>query len=194
MEQSSLTEEIRIELEEIEEQEEEEEASLPEQYGVSPDQFAVAVPVEQSAGQPEEKEAHPGPRDGRASLVKDRDPKGINKSLKVTFEDVIAEPVSVHSFDKVWLWSHALFEVSRLWFYRIISLVLAVPVALVAGILFAILSCLHIWLIVPSMQILLINMHWVKTVWASVLDIAISPFFSSVGRCFGAISIRLAQD
>lgn len=66
-------------------------------------------------------------------------------STQVTFEDVIAEPASVSSFDKVWLWSHALFEVSRLWFYRIISLLLAVPVALVAGVLFAVLSCLHIW-------------------------------------------------
>ncbi|MBN3277163.1 CAV3 protein, partial [Polyodon spathula] len=65
--------------------------------------------------------------------------------FQVTFEDVIAEPQSIHSFDKVWLWSHALFEVSRLWFYRIISLILAVPVSLIVGILLAILSCLHIW-------------------------------------------------
>lgn len=65
--------------------------------------------------------------------------------FKVTFEDVIAEPPSVRSFDKVWVWSHALFEVSRLWCYRLISLLLAVPVSLAAGLLFAVLSCLHIW-------------------------------------------------
>uniref|UniRef100_A0A673HV19 Caveolin n=1 Tax=Sinocyclocheilus rhinocerous TaxID=307959 RepID=A0A673HV19_9TELE len=65
-------------------------------------------------------------------------------STQVSFEDVLAEPASVRSFDKVWLWSHALFEVSRLWFYRIVSLLLAVPVALAAGLLFAVLSCLHI--------------------------------------------------
>ncbi|KAF7661943.1 hypothetical protein LDENG_00250280 [Lucifuga dentata] len=81
----------------------------------------------------------------RRPLIHDRDPKGVNKCLKVTFEDVIAEPSSVRSFDKVWLWSHALFEVTRLWCYCVISLLLAVPVSLVAGLLFAVLSCLHIW-------------------------------------------------
>lgn len=64
---------------------------------------------------------------------------------QVSFEDVIAEPVSVRSGDRVWIWSHALFEVSRVWFYRIITAVLAVPVSLIAGILFAVLSFIHIW-------------------------------------------------
>ncbi|CAN9511700.1 unnamed protein product [Ophioblennius macclurei] len=125
----------------------------------------------------------------RKPVVHDRDPKRINSSLKVMFEDVIAEPPSVRSFDKVWLWSHALFEVSRLWCYRLISLLLAVPVSLAAGLLFALLSCFHIWLIMPFVRLLLINMHWVQTVWANILDILISPFFSSVGKCCGQINI-----
>uniref|UniRef100_A0A671Q965 Caveolin n=1 Tax=Sinocyclocheilus anshuiensis TaxID=1608454 RepID=A0A671Q965_9TELE len=111
----------------------------------------------------------------------------------VTFEDVLAEPASVRSFDKVWLWSHALFEVSRLWFYRIVSLLLAVPVALTAGLLFAVLSCLHIWLIVPSVQLLVINLHWIKVVWHNVLNIAIFPFFRSFGKCCGFIRISLEK-
>ncbi|XP_076606748.1 caveolin-2-like [Chaetodon auriga] len=127
-------------------------------------------------------------------LIHDRDPKKVNKNLKVTFEDVIAEPPSVRSFDKVWLWSHALFEVSRLWCYRFISLILAVPVSLAAGLLFALLSCLHIWLIMPCVQLLLINMHWVQTVWSSILNIVISPFFTSFGKCCGRITIHLAKD
>lgn len=64
---------------------------------------------------------------------------------QVSFEDVIAEPVSVRSGDRVWIWSHALFEVSRVWFYRIITALLAVPVSLIAGIVFAVLSFIHIW-------------------------------------------------
>nr|XP_054605149.1 caveolin-2 [Nothobranchius furzeri] len=88
----------------------------------------------------------------------DRDPRRVNSNLKVMFEDVIAESPSVRSFDRVRLWSHALFEVSRLWSYRLISLLLAVPVSLAAGLLFAVLSCLHIWLIMPCVQLLLINM------------------------------------
>ncbi|KAM4740165.1 caveolin-2-like [Anableps anableps] len=125
--------------------------------------------------------------------IEDRDPNRVNSNLKVMFEDVIAEPPSVRSFDKVWLWSHALFEVSRLWCYRVISLVLAVPVSLTAGLLFAVLSCLHIWLIMPCVQLLLINMQWIQTVWASILNIFISPFFSSFGKCCGQIIIQLAS-
>ncbi|CAJ1051001.1 caveolin-2-like [Xyrichtys novacula] len=126
--------------------------------------------------------------------IQDRDPRGINKNLKVTFEDVIAEPPSVRSFDKVWLWSHALFEVARLWCYRLISLLLAVPLSLAAGLLFAVLSCLHIWLIMPCVQLLLINMHWIRTVWSSILNILISPYFSSIGKCCSRITIHLARD
>ncbi|XP_069007156.1 caveolin-2-like [Embiotoca jacksoni] len=127
-------------------------------------------------------------------LIHDRDPRRVNSSLKVQFEDVIAEPPSVRSFDGVWLWSSTLFEVSRLWCYRFISLLLALPLSLAAGLLFAVLSCLHIWLIVPSVQLLLIQMHWVQTVWAGILDIFISPFFFSVGKCCGQITIHLAKD
>ncbi|XP_028262578.1 caveolin-2-like [Parambassis ranga] len=126
-------------------------------------------------------------------LIQDRDPKRVNKILKVMFEDVIAEPPSVRSFDKVWLWSHALFEVSRLWCYRFISLLLAVPVSLAAGLLFAVLSCLHIWMIMPCVQLVLIYMHWVQTVWASILNIFIRPFFASMGKCCGQITINLAK-
>ncbi|XP_026853227.2 caveolin-2-like [Electrophorus electricus] len=132
----------------------------------------------------EELEEQPGedsPHHGMTCLNKHRDPKGINKHLKVSFEEVIAEPASVHSFDRVWLWSHVHFEVSRLWFYRLFSLLLAVPVALGKGLLFALLSYLHIWLIMPSVQLLLINMHWMRVAWSSVLDLLIAPFFSSLG-------------
>uniref|UniRef100_A0A3Q3F6Q6 Caveolin n=2 Tax=Labrus bergylta TaxID=56723 RepID=A0A3Q3F6Q6_9LABR len=131
--------------------------------------------------------------DTSQALIQDRDPKRINKSLKVTFEDVIAEPPSVRSFDKVWLWSHALFEVARLWFYCFISLLLAVPLSLAAGLLFAVLSCLHIWLIMPFVQLLLINMHWIRTVWSSILNILISTYFSSIGKCCGRITIHLER-
>ncbi|XP_072539209.1 caveolin-2-like [Salminus brasiliensis] len=173
MDNGSASEEIRIDL--------------LDHHGICPDNIFGITVEEQTDNQTVEDSTHKG-------LIEDRDPKSVNQCLQVSFEDVIAEPASVHSLDKVWLWSHALFEVSRLWFYRLISLLLAVPVALLLGVLFAFLSCLHIWLIMPSVQLLLINMHWVKVVWASVLDLTISPFFSSLGRCCGAINIRWAKD
>lgn len=70
---------------------------------------------------------------------------GLFFCLQVTFEDVIAEPESVRSGDRVWIWSHALFEVSRVWIYRIVTALLAIPLSIISGIFFAILSCFHIW-------------------------------------------------
>lgn len=63
----------------------------------------------------------------------------------MTFEDVIAEPPSVRSGDRVWIWSNALFEVSRIWIYRIVTVLLAIPLSVIFGLLFAFMSCLHIW-------------------------------------------------
>ncbi|KAG9260648.1 caveolin-2 [Astyanax mexicanus] len=127
-------------------------------------------------------------------LINERDPRQINECLKVSFEDVIAEPMTVRSGDRVWIWSNALFEVSRVWFYRIITVLLAVPVSIIAGILFAILSCLHIWLFTPCVKMVLINTGWLETLWSSILDIIILPFYQSVAKCCGGFSIQLNRQ
>lgn len=80
-------------------------------------------------------------RDGRAAA----DGRRGCSLFQLGFEDVIAEPELTHSFDKVWICSHALFELSKYVLYKLLSLLLAVPLALVLGIVFAVLSCLHIW-------------------------------------------------
>ena len=64
---------------------------------------------------------------------------------QVGFDDVIAEPRSTHSFDRVWIGSHAVFELAKYVFYRILSTLLAVPMAFLLGLLFGVISCIHIW-------------------------------------------------
>ncbi|KAM9859609.1 caveolin-2 [Aulostomus maculatus] len=127
-------------------------------------------------------------------LLNVRDPRGINDCLKVTFEDVIAEPVSVRSGDRVWIWSHALFEVSRVWIYRIVSVLLAIPMSIISGVLFAILSCIHIWMVGPCIQCIFIGTRWLQNLWNVVLDVVVRPFLMSAGRCCGGFSIHLAEE
>ncbi|XP_071751424.1 caveolin-2 [Centroberyx gerrardi] len=127
-------------------------------------------------------------------LLNIRDPRGINDCLKVTFEDVIAEPVSVRSGDRVWIWSNALFEVSRVWIYRIVTVLLAIPMSIISGLLFAILSCLHIWMVGPCIQCVLVGTRWLQSLWSIVLDIIVRPFLTSAGRCCGGFSIHLARE
>ncbi|KAG7494940.1 caveolin-2-like [Solea senegalensis] len=127
-------------------------------------------------------------------LINVRDPRGINDCLKVTFEDVIAEPVSVRSGDRVWIWSHALFEVSRVWIYRIVTVLLAIPMSLISGLLFAILSCLHIWIVSPCIQCLYMGTRWLQALWSIVLGVVVRPLFTSAGKCCGGFSIHLAKE
>ncbi|XP_073456391.1 caveolin-2-like isoform X3 [Aquarana catesbeiana] len=110
------------------------------------------------------------------------------------FSDVLAEPNSFHSFDKVWTWSDILFESSKLWCYRIISLLCAVPVSLISGILFATLGCIHIWCAMPCIQLCNICMPPIRTLWASLLDIFIAPLCSSLGRCLSFIYVNVTKQ
>ncbi|XP_020645360.1 caveolin-2 [Pogona vitticeps] len=123
-----------------------------------------------------------------------RDPHGLNTHLKLGFEDVIAEPASTHSFDKVWICSHALFELSKYLVYKLLTLVLAIPLALVAGILFAVLSCLHIWVMVPFIRSVLMVLPSIQAVWKSLTEVFVAPLCRSMGRCFSAVDIRLEHE
>ncbi|XP_077459944.1 caveolin-2 [Stigmatopora argus] len=127
-------------------------------------------------------------------LLNGRDPRGMNDCLKVTFEDVIAEPVSVRSGDRVWIWSHALFEVSRVWVYRIITVLLAIPMSIISGILFAHLSCIHIWMISPFIKYILIGTIWLQNLWNVVLDVIVRPLLTSAGQCCGRFNIHVAEE
>ncbi|XP_069065535.1 caveolin-2-like [Pleurodeles waltl] len=126
-------------------------------------------------------------------LPENRDPRGINDYLKVDFSNVLAEPGSFHSFDKVWTWSDILFEATKLWCYRVISLLCAVPVSLLSGFLFAFVGCMHIWCAMPCIQLCTRCMPPVRTLWASILDIVIAPLCTSIGRCFSLIYLRVSK-
>ena len=59
--------------------------------------------------------------------------------------DVLAEPAKPRSIDVVWFYSVVGFESARVWTYRCLSLLFAVPFALLLGIFLAVLACLHVW-------------------------------------------------
>ncbi|CAK6974241.1 caveolin-2 [Scomber scombrus] len=127
-------------------------------------------------------------------LLNVRDPRGINDCLKVTFEDVIAEPVSVRSGDRIWIWSNALFEVCRVWIYRIVTVLLAIPISIISGLFFAIFSCFHIWMVSPCVRCMFIGTRWLQSLWNIVIDIIGRPLFMSAGKCCGGFSIHLAKE
>ncbi|PIO75709.1 Caveolin [Teladorsagia circumcincta] len=76
-----------------------------------------------------------------------RDEHGINQDLKTHFLDIFAEPDSqYHSVACVWTISYRVFEVTRIYCYKILTLIFGLPIALIAGFIFALFSFLRIWI------------------------------------------------
>ncbi|CAL8263709.1 unnamed protein product [Merluccius merluccius] len=122
----------------------------------------------------------------------DRDPGDINAHLKVGFEDVIAEPRSAHSLDRVWIGSHAVFEVAKYVFYRVLTTLLAVPMAFLLGLVFGVIACVHIWVVMPLIQSFLMVLPSGRVVWRSLMDMCVSPLFHSMGKCFSSVHVETA--
>ncbi|XP_078286352.1 caveolin-2-like [Rhinoraja longicauda] len=122
-----------------------------------------------------------------------RDPQGMNQHLTVDFGQMVAEPFSTHSFDRVWAWSHVSFEVCKLWGYRAVSLIFAVPASIAAGCLFACAACLHIWCLVPCARICLLSRPTWQTFCLSLTDTIVAPLCSSMAHCLRGADLTLAR-
>lgn len=82
-----------------------------------------------------------------------RDPKMIHKGMvKVDFKYIIAEPDDVRSVDVVWFITSNGYTLSRWFLYCTMSSILGIPLSLIWGLLFALLSFFNIWLIVPFIK------------------------------------------
>ncbi|XP_029912394.1 caveolin-2 [Myripristis murdjan] len=122
-----------------------------------------------------------------------RDPYGINQHLKVEVSDVLAEPDTPRSIDQVWFYSVVGFESARIWTYRCLSLLLAVPFALLSGVFLAILACLHVWCVVPCIQLSNTFLPCLRSLWMCVLNIFITPFCSSLAHFCSQIAISVSN-
>ncbi|KAK5610736.1 hypothetical protein CRENBAI_000772 [Crenichthys baileyi] len=122
-----------------------------------------------------------------------RDPHGINQHLKVEVSDVLAEPTTPHSIDGVWTYSMVGFERSRIWTYRCLSLLFAVPLAFLCGVFLAILACLHVWFLVPFIQLSNTFLPCLRSLFMCAVNVFISPFCMSLALCCTQISISLSN-
>lgn len=73
--------------------------------------------------------------------------------LQTDFNEVIAEPEGVHSVDAVWIISYVTYTKSRAFLYYGLTSIFGIPVSLIWGLTFALLSFLNIWVIVPFIKL-----------------------------------------
>ncbi|RCN46299.1 Caveolin [Ancylostoma caninum] len=80
--------------------------------------------------------------------MEDRDQNHLNQDLKTQFLDIFGEPdPQYHSVACVWTNSYRVFEITRIYCYKILTLILGLPVAFLAGFVFALFSFLRIWIV-----------------------------------------------
>ncbi|XP_068129740.1 uncharacterized protein [Hyperolius riggenbachi] len=114
--------------------------------------------------------------------------------LQIDFEDVIAEPEGTHSFDGIWKASFTTFTVTKYWFYRLLSAIFGIPLALVWGIYFAILSFLHIWAVVPCIKSYLIEIQCISRVYSICIHTFCDPLFEAIGKVFSFVRITVRKE
>ncbi|NXY44324.1 CAV3 protein, partial [Ceuthmochares aereus] len=124
-----------------------------------------------------------------------RDPKHINEDVvKVDFEDVIAEPVGTYSFDGVWKASYTTFTVSKYWCYRLLSAILGIPLAVIWGFLFALISFCHIWAVVPCIKSYLIEIQCVSRIYSLCIHTFCDPLFEALSKICSNIRVALRKE
>uniref|UniRef100_A0A8D0GNI1 Caveolin n=1 Tax=Sphenodon punctatus TaxID=8508 RepID=A0A8D0GNI1_SPHPU len=113
---------------------------------------------------------------------------------QVDFEDVIAEPAGIHSFDGVWKASSSSFTLSKYWCYRLLSGALGLPLALLWGFLFACVSFCHIWGAVPCVKSYFIEVQCCGRCYALCVRTFCDPIFQAVGKACSNVRVALRKE
>ncbi|XP_010572406.1 PREDICTED: caveolin-1 [Haliaeetus leucocephalus] len=121
-------------------------------------------------------------------------PISLEAVFLIDFEDVIAEPEGTHSFDGIWKASFTTFTVTKYWFYRLLSAIFGIPMALIWGIYFAILSFLHIWAVVPCIRSYLIEIQCISRVYSICIHTFCDPLFEAIGKMFSSIRATVRKE
>jgi len=122
--------------------------------------------------------------------VIDRDDKRINSHVNLNFDDIIGEVDANQGFEFIWRLTFLVFTTTRLWLYRIIAGVLAIPLALIWAVFFAIINISVVWILTPVLRIYDLILHHVHRVWAGLVRTFLDPLFISGGLLLGGIRTR----
>merc|ERR1711970_491747 len=115
-----------------------------------------------------------------------RDPNNINDHLKVTFEDVLAEPEGNHAMDCVWSNSYKCFNCCKKLCYTLMTLCCGICIAAGWGCEFAYIAFVHIWYITPCFKCLELNCGCLQKLWGMIVHCYYDPIFEACGLCFSA--------
>jgi len=111
----------------------------------------------------------------------DRDDKKINDAVNLSFEDVLAEPDQTHGADGVWRLAFLIFAFTKRWVYCILAALLAIPLAIIWGLLFGLLTLLHIWIVSPLIKATEVALVVLRRLWGAVVRATVEPLCIGIG-------------
>ena len=118
--------------------------------------------------------------------VVSRDGSGINNHVNLTFEDILAETDANQGFEFIWRLTFLIFSFSRLWLYRILSAILAIPFAFIWAIIFSAINLSVVWFATPTLKIFDLLLHHIHRVWGGIVRTFLDPIFTSIGLAFAS--------
>jgi len=114
-----------------------------------------------------------------------RDSNNVNVEIDLDFDDVLAEPAAAQGFEFAWKLAFVLFSQTKLWIYKILSAVVAIPLALIWALVFALLTVVHVWILSPALRLLDLILAVVKKVVVGVIGATLGPVCTTLGLIFG---------
>lgn len=113
--------------------------------------------------------------------LNNRDEQDINTEIDIGFDDVLAEPRSAHGFAGMWKTAFVLFSQTKKWLYRLFSALIAIPLALIWAVIFAVVSVLYIWIGTPLLKLFEFGVYLVRRVWTGILSATLEPVCEAIG-------------
>jgi len=116
-----------------------------------------------------------------------RDSNGVNVMIDLSFDDVLAEPSAAQGFEFAWKLAFVLFSTTKCWIYKLLSAVVAVPLALVWAVVFALVSVVYIWIVAPALRLVDLSLAIVKKVVVGALSATVEPVCVAISHTFAKI-------
>lgn len=118
-----------------------------------------------------------------------RDDRKLQEAIDLGVDQIFGEPDAVHSLNGIWKTTNSVFVAVRNFFYKLLSLIFAIPLAIVFGILFAVVSMLSVYVFVPIGRLLSIPFGWVAKVFSVVVTAILDPICHSCGLIFSNVKV-----
>ncbi|CAF1939816.1 unnamed protein product [Rotaria magnacalcarata] len=124
-----------------------------------------------------------------------RDPYGINKHLQLNFFNVIAEPdTSAYNFAVLHEVSEKVYQYSKLGIYRLLAVLIGLPLMLCWGIIFGAYTFFMIWIVAPSRRLSQSLIAECGIHIQTISDAVVAPLYRSFGQVFSSVRINLLNQ